>query len=108
MNRIDAEERGIKKGDTVLVSSRYGKILRRINVNDQIMPGVVTVPHGMDLNYNDAEQIDYGGSSQVILGAHPCGQGVQPYNSLNVQVEKWNGAPLEPDYTRPQRVPLED
>jgi anaerobic dimethyl sulfoxide reductase subunit A len=107
MNILDAEQRGIKKGDTILISSRHGKIVRRVNVNAQLIPGVITIPHGMGLRYDDDLQIDFGGSSQVVLGAHPCGQGIQPFNSLNVQVEKWTGDPLEPDYTWPQRVPIE-
>ena len=41
-----AEECGIENGDTVLVESRYGKVLRRASVTPLMMPGVVSIPNG--------------------------------------------------------------
>ncbi|MBE3117130.1 MAG: molybdopterin-dependent oxidoreductase, partial [Candidatus Atribacteria bacterium] len=39
MNTIDAEERGLQAGDTILVTSRHGKVLRRVNMTDFVIPG---------------------------------------------------------------------
>ncbi len=105
MSRVDAEERGLKTGDTILVSSRHGKILRRVNVTDYIIPGVVEIGHGSWSDFDEETGIDRGGCSNTLNAALPSGQGMEPFNSCNVQVEKWTGAPLEPDYKWPKRIP---
>jgi anaerobic dimethyl sulfoxide reductase subunit A len=108
LNMIDANERGIKRGDTVLVSSPYGQLIRRANVTNHVMPGVILIPHGKWSDYDPESGIDKGGCSNTVVGARPSGQGMEPYNTLAVQVEKWAGDPMEPDYTWPQRVPIKD
>ena len=45
INQADAEPRGIKSGDTVVVSSPRGSIQLKANVTDIILPGVVEIPH---------------------------------------------------------------
>ncbi|MDR1013933.1 MAG: molybdopterin-dependent oxidoreductase [Coriobacteriales bacterium] len=107
MNRLDAEARGLKTGDTVLISSLYGKILRNVAVTDSVMPGVAQVWHG-SWNDFDEDGIDRGGCSNTLIGANTMGYGSQPYNSTLVEVEKWTGDPLPADYTWPARVPLKD
>ncbi len=107
INTIDAEARGIKTGDTVLVTSNYGKILRTAAVVDHIMPGVVQAWHGSWDDF-DEDGIDRGGCTNTLIGAHAMGYGAQPYNSTLVEVEKWTGDPLPPDYTWPARIPLTD
>jgi anaerobic selenocysteine-containing dehydrogenase len=42
----DAAERGIGDGDRVKVSSRVGEVLVPAAVSDEVMPGVVSLPHG--------------------------------------------------------------
>jgi anaerobic dimethyl sulfoxide reductase subunit A len=106
MNQVDADARGLQNGDTVLVSSRHGKVLRHVNVTNFIIPGVVELGEGSWFEYDDAEAIDKGGCVNVLGAARPSGQGMEPFNSINVQVEKWTGAPLEPDYTWPYRTIL--
>ena len=108
INRIDADPRSIKTGDTILISSPRGKILRRAKVTDHIIPGVITVTHGSWNELYVDETIDKGGASGTLLADRPCGQGMQPFNTSNVQVEKWTGDPLEPDWTWPARVPIEE
>jgi anaerobic dimethyl sulfoxide reductase subunit A len=107
INTIDADSRGIKTGDTVLVTSRYGKILRNAAVVDFVMPGVVQAWHGSWDDF-DEEGIDRGGCTNTLIGAHTMGYGGQPYNSTLVEVEKWTGDPLPADYTWPARIPLKD
>jgi len=105
INPIDAEERGIKHGDTVLIRSRHAQTLRPAYITDKIMPGVVDLPHGAWVDIIDEEQVlDKAGSDNLITGAYPTVTGHQGFNSVNVQVEKWTGEPLEPDYTWPQRI----
>ena len=38
MSVVDAEARGIKNGDTVLMTSPHGKVLRRAKVKYDLMP----------------------------------------------------------------------
>jgi anaerobic selenocysteine-containing dehydrogenase len=42
----DAAERGLADGDRVRVSSRVGELLVPAAVSDEVMPGVVSLPHG--------------------------------------------------------------
>jgi anaerobic selenocysteine-containing dehydrogenase len=46
MHPSDAERRSIAKGDRVRVESRTGAIEVRVEITDDIMPGVVSLPHG--------------------------------------------------------------
>ncbi len=103
MNPIDAEARGIKHGDTVLITSRHGKSIRPVYVSARVMPGTVDLAHGAWVEVDEQTGIDKAGADNYLGGAIPTGQGTDSYNSCIVQVEKWNGKPLEPDYTWPQR-----
>ena len=107
MNSIDAQERGLNTGDTVLISSEYGKMLRHVMVTDFVMPGVTQAWHG---SWNDVGEdgIDRGGCTNVVIGVNTMGYGSQPYNSTLIEVEKWTGEPLEPDYEWPAIVPLKE
>jgi anaerobic selenocysteine-containing dehydrogenase len=42
----DAKDRGLRAEELVEVESRVGKIEVRIEIDDAIMPGVVSLPHG--------------------------------------------------------------
>ena len=46
MSTVDAEARGIKNGDTVLMSSPYGKVLRPAKVMPTVVPGAVALQDG--------------------------------------------------------------
>ena len=105
---IDAEERGLQTGDTVLITSRHGKVLRRILTTETLTPGVVLLGEGAWVERDDQTGIDKAGATNSLSGSSPTGQGVQPWNSCNVQVERWTGQPLEPDYQWPQRIPLKE
>ena len=108
MNPIDAEARGIKHGDIVLITSKHGKSLRPVAVTERVTPGVVILYHGAWVQMDEATQIDQAGADNIINGAVPTGQGTSGWNSCIVQVEKWTGEPLQPDYKWPQRIPLKE
>ncbi len=108
INPIDAEARGIKNGDTALVTNRHGKVLRPAYVTERIMPGVIDICEGAWVEYDEDSGIDKAGCTNMLSGTNPCGQGVQAWNTNVVQVEKWNGKPLEPDYKWPQRIVFPD
>ena len=46
LNPHDAQRHAIGDGDMVLVSSATGEITAQAEVSDEVMPGVVSLPHG--------------------------------------------------------------
>jgi anaerobic selenocysteine-containing dehydrogenase len=50
MHPDDAESRGIKDNETVKVSSKKGSISLPLEISDNLMPGVVSIPHGYGHN----------------------------------------------------------
>lgn len=109
MNPIDAEARGIKNGDIVLVSSRHGKVIRPVFVTERMMPGVTTLGEGAWAEVDEATGIDKAGATNTLNGPIPTGQGHAGWNTCNVQVEKYTGSiKLEPDHTWPQRIPIKE
>ncbi|MFN7973999.1 MAG: molybdopterin-dependent oxidoreductase [Acidobacteriota bacterium] len=46
MNPEDARARALADGQTVAIASRVGKVDARLEVSDEVMPGVVSLPHG--------------------------------------------------------------
>jgi anaerobic dimethyl sulfoxide reductase subunit A len=108
INTLDANERGIQTNDTILVTSRWGKVIRHAYITDRVMPGVVTLSEGAWVQMDEAQGVDLAGCTNVLNGAQLCGQGQEPWNSCNVQVEKWTSTPLEADYLWPQRIPVKE
>ena len=104
MNSIDAEKRDFKEGDTVLVESRHGKLLRPVHITNEMMPGVCAIGNGAWLDLDEETGIDKAGCVNVLHGAIPTGHGHMGWNSCNVQVSLWTGEPLEPDYVRSQKI----
>ncbi|MCL1799024.1 MAG: molybdopterin-dependent oxidoreductase [Eggerthellaceae bacterium] len=106
LSTLDAAEHGISDTDTVLVESKWGKILRRATVTSRIMPGTIAMVHGSwkDINKNG---IDEGGNDNSLCGTPTTGGDVEGYNSLLVKISKWSGAPLVPDFEKPRRVFLD-
>lgn len=46
MNADDARRRGVRHGGVARVSSRVGSVIAPVEVTDEMMPGVVSLPHG--------------------------------------------------------------
>ncbi len=107
MNTLDAEARGLVSGDVVKVTSRHGVVIRPVLVTAEIVPGVVALGEGAWADKDDNTGIDRAGATNSLSGSLPSGQGVQPWNTNNVQIEKYNG-PLPDDYTWPQRITLKE
>lgn len=105
MSVADAAERGIKEGDTVLITSRHGRTIRPVHVTETVMPGTVGVQHGAWVDIDEATGIDKGGADNILCGGIPSGQGTSAWNSCNVQVELYQMA-LAPDHEWPPRIPL--
>lgn len=50
MNPVDANKRQITNGQQVIVSSRVGSIEINVEITEEMMPGVVSIPHGWGHN----------------------------------------------------------
>ena len=108
MNTLDAQARGIEQGDTILVRSQHGKVLRHVVVTERMRPGVLTIGEGAWIEMDEVNGVDKAGNANILDGGIPTGQGHAGFNTCIVQVEKWNGTPLEPDKNWPQRIPLKE
>ncbi len=100
----DAEEKGIVTGDTVLIWNQFGKTLRRATVLETLVPGVLGLPHGCWVEMDDETGIDHGGAENVLSGGFSSDTFVAGYNNYNINFEKYDGDPLEPDALWPQRI----
>jgi anaerobic dimethyl sulfoxide reductase subunit A len=102
---FDAEYRNLKEGDQVLISSRHGKVLRRVHITERMMPGVVTLGQGAWVEMDEESGIDKAGNTNILNGGIYTDQGNLGFNSCNVQVEKYTGPiKLDPDHKWPQRI----
>ncbi len=105
INSMDAAARGIKNGDIVKIASPYGTVIRPAYVTERMMPGVTTLGEGAWADIDEATGLDRAGATNTLMGGNPTGQGTQPYNTIVVQVEKYD-KPLPPDFKWPQRIML--
>jgi anaerobic dimethyl sulfoxide reductase subunit A len=104
INTLDAAKLGVKTNDTVLISSKHGKVLRRVQVAARVMPGVVLLGEGCWTDLNNKTGIDMGANVNTLTGAYLVGEGYSPFNTVLLKIEQWTGQPLDPDYKRPQRI----
>lgn len=105
LNTRDAEALGLESGDTALLTAASGKTLRRVQVTNRVMPGVVIVGQGNWTELDEETGIDVGCNMNTLTPGTLVGAGHCAFNSVLVNIEKWLGTALEPDYTRPQVIP---
>jgi anaerobic dimethyl sulfoxide reductase subunit A len=109
MNPIDAQERGISSGDVVKITSRHGSVIRHVHLTDRLMPGVVSLGEGAWIEMDEDSGIDKAGSTNILNGAIPTGQGHQGWNTCIVQIEKYGpSSSLLADKNWPQRIPIKE
>lgn len=105
----DAKEKGIRSGDTVLISTRSGKALRKACVMEGLMPGVVSIPHGAWVQVDEKTGIDHAGADNYLLGNEMSGSGVTPYNNINCNIERYAGPDIQDGMdTRSGRAELQE
>ncbi|MFO0577933.1 MAG: molybdopterin oxidoreductase family protein [Polyangia bacterium] len=46
MHPTDAAPRGLRSGQSVRITSRVGAVITEVELSDEVMPGVVSLPHG--------------------------------------------------------------
>ena len=62
LNPDDAAEAGIVDGDTVQLTSAYGKIIRPASLTGCVRPGVIGLPHGAWVDVDEETGIDRAGA----------------------------------------------
>lgn len=100
MSVVDADARGIKTDDVVLMTSPHGKVLRRAKVMHGMVPGAVALEDGAWTDIDEETGIDLGGNPNILQAPKASGQGVQCWTGTLLQVEKYNGELLA-DADRP-------
>ena len=107
MSTVDAEARGIKNGDLVLMTSPHGKVLRPAKVLPTIVPGAVALQDGAWIRIDEETGIDLGGDPNILQAPKASGQASQSWTGTLVQVEKYDGPlTLEPDKNTPIVMPV--
>ncbi len=107
MSTVDAEARGIKNGDLVLMTSPYGQVLRPAKVMPTLVPGSVALQDGAWIQIDEETGIDLGGDPNILQAPKASGQASQSWTGTLVQVEKYTGnIKLEPDKNRPIVMPV--
>lgn len=94
-----AKGNGIATGDTVLVESPHGSVLRIACVSPTYMDDVLALPNGGWSQFNE-EGIDVMGGVSTLNGTLMQGMGCTSFNSNNVRVSKYAGDPLGSDSSR--------
>jgi anaerobic dimethyl sulfoxide reductase subunit A len=103
MNTLDAEQRGVQTGDTVRVYNQFGSVLRPVYVTPRARPGVVFLGEGAWPEFDELGN-DLAGATNTLSGDYPSGPDIESWQACVVEVEKWTGKPLAPDYTWASRV----
>lgn len=107
MSAVDAEARGIKNGDIVLMTSPHGQVLRPAKVMPTIVPGAVALQDGAWLRIDEETGIDLGGDPNILQAPKSSGQASQSWTGTLVQVEKYTGdIELMPDKDCPIVMPV--
>ena len=105
MNAQDAEERGIEAGDTVVCYNDFGRMLRIAQPLQGMMPGTIGIPHGVRSLFDESDPagiVDRGGSEQMLSDGQQSNYfpQVDGYNSLLIEIEKYDGEALVEDCDR--------
>ena len=98
MNPLDAEGVGVQTGETVLITSKWGRCLRPVLVTETMMPGVLGMGQGAWVEIDEETGIDKAGCMNVLCGPNVTTTGFQSWNTCICNVEKWDGEELVPDY----------
>ncbi|MBQ9953841.1 MAG: molybdopterin-dependent oxidoreductase [Eggerthellaceae bacterium] len=107
MSTVDAEARGIKNGDIVLMKSPYGQVLRPAKVMPTVVPGAVAIQDGSWTRIDPETGIDLGGNPNILQAPKSSGGGSQSWTGTLVQVEKYTGnLKLVPDKECPIVMPV--
>lgn len=88
LNPEDAEKRGIKDGEEVLIKNDRGSMLIPCRITKKIMPGVVDIPQGAWYQ-PDEKMVDRGGNVNILTSEKwtPLAKG-NAQHTIMVEIEK--------------------
>jgi len=66
MNPQDLAERKLEDGNVVAISSRVGKLQVAVKASDEMMPGVVSLPHGWGHNSRQGVEMGIANEQQGV------------------------------------------
>ena len=92
INSRDAERRGVKSGDVVVLSNDRGSVLAGAEITDDVMSGVVVLPTGAWFDPDDDISLDRHGNPNVLtkdVGTSSLAQGPTSHTTL-VEMQKAN------------------
>ena len=83
----------------------FGRMLRHAQPLQGMMPGTVGIPHGVRSLFDESGAdgiVDRGGSEQMLSDGQQSNYfpQVDGYNSLLIEIEKYDGEPLVEDFER--------
>jgi len=90
VNPADANEKGVKNGDVVIIYSKYAKTLSKVCLSERLMPGTVELLHGAWINIDKETGVDHAGADNYITAPVTTGVGVSGYNTQLVNFEKYD------------------
>lgn len=92
ISKADAEEKGIRSGDIVIVWNQYGTILRRASVTAAIMPGTMQLGHGAAAQIDEETGYDLAGADNTLCASDQATAfASNGWNSTLVNFEKYEG-----------------
>jgi anaerobic selenocysteine-containing dehydrogenase len=100
MNPQDAAQRGLSTGDIALISTHIASVDAPVEVSDEVMPGVVSLPHGWGHRLRDTRQRvaneHPGANANLIIDELALDEpsGTTILNGVPVMVEAWRETPL--------------
>lgn len=92
INSKDADKRGIKSGDIVVLSNDRGSVLAGAEITDDVMPGVVVLSTGAWFDPDEDISLDRHGNPNVLtkdVGTSSLAQGPTSHTTL-VEMKKAN------------------
>jgi Tat-targeted selenate reductase subunit YnfE len=90
VNPVDAEPRGIKDGEQVLVSNEQGKLLIHAKVTPRIIPGTVAMSVGTYFDGSKGDGIDRGGCINTLTTQRPTAiSRANPQHSNICQIQRF-------------------
>ncbi|MDO4494147.1 MAG: molybdopterin-dependent oxidoreductase [Clostridia bacterium] len=91
INTADAGKLGLSDGDPALVTSPHGRCKVHVCTTERAMPGVVALPWGIRMQFEDATGTELHGAANSLTGNNPTGAAVSGFNSCICNVKKWEG-----------------
>ncbi|MEL6866489.1 MAG: molybdopterin-dependent oxidoreductase [Bacteroidota bacterium] len=97
INPMDAKEYGIENGDTVRLTSSTGSIHIIAALTNEVVPGVLSMPHGYGFTYDGQSTYEQVGAlANLLTDVHHCDPLAKTPYHKNVRVRIQKVSPVTP------------